>query len=191
VSSSSTRLSSGPETSSGSRAPTAPRRFCPPCSGARWPRAHPYTEVELTGISEWFVANASDDQLSFAPPFRRQEVEDINASVTVWGEVNTHAFTQVDAARQARWLEGRRVLGRRRRERWERGETRWCGLAYPTHGLAQDAQLTLADYEDFVFAACGVQDGGDPTRHWQSLSAENPRPRLVASARRAPALRGR
>jgi len=34
--------------------------------------------------------------------------------------------------------------------------TRWCVTRYPTHASAQEAKMSLEEYEDFLFAACCV-----------------------------------
>jgi len=34
--------------------------------------------------------------------------------------------------------------------------TRWVICRYPTHGAAQDAKMSLEEYEDFLFSACNI-----------------------------------
>ena len=46
---------------------------------------------------------------------------------------------------------------------------RWCGTIYPTHAHAQDADMSLVDYEEFFFGACHT-DKDDPASHWQDVS---------------------
>ena len=58
--------------------------------------------------------------------------------------------------------------------RWERistGDLAWCGTLYPSQGHAQDAEMSLAEFEDFVHGACHTHEGDDPIAHWQSVSA--------------------
>lgn len=64
--------------------------------------AHPYTTIGLEGLGEIFFKYASDAQLDYVPNVERQLVEDANARISVWTEVNTKAFTNIDPARQAR-----------------------------------------------------------------------------------------
>jgi aminopeptidase len=57
--------------------------------------------------------------------------------------------------------------------RWERisaGDLAWCGTLYPSQAHAQDAEMSLAEYEDFVHGACHTREGDDPIAHWQALS---------------------
>src|SRR5207244_3154241 len=40
----------------------------------------------------------------------------------------------------------------------------------PTHAHAQDAEMSLAEYEDFVFGACHVREDEDAAAHWREIS---------------------
>jgi aminopeptidase len=41
-------------------------------------------------------------------------------------------------------------------------------VLFPTNAHAQDAEMSLADYEDFVYRACLVNDG-DPVERWTAV----------------------
>ena len=59
--------------------------------------------------------------------------------------------------------------------RWQRisaGELAWCGTLMPTEAHAQDAEMSLSEYDDFVYGACHVRDYDDPIAHWESTSGE-------------------
>ncbi len=46
------------------------------------------------------------------------------------------------------------------------GELRWCYTEYPTYASAQEADMSLADYQDFVFTA-GKLNEPDPVACWK------------------------
>ncbi len=133
--------------------------------------AHPFTNVELDGIAEQLLAVGSDEQLVYLSPVDWHEVETLDASVTIWSEANTRSFSRADPRRQSRWIGARRELSKRRWDRIAAGEMRWCGTLQPTHAHAQDADMSLENYEAFVFAACQVERD-DPAGHWRLLSRE-------------------
>ena len=54
-------------------------------------------------------------------------------------------------------------------ERAARGEMNWCVTAFPCSALAQDADMSLADYEDFVYRA-GWMHLADPVAAWRSFA---------------------
>jgi aminopeptidase len=130
--------------------------------------AHAYTALDLGGLKEVLVEHGSDEQLSFVSPLELREMDAIEASITIWSETNTRSFTRADTDRRQRQLTAQRQVAIRRRDRIARGEHRWCGTLSPTQGHAQDADMSLEDYEDFVFRACHVLDE-DPVEHWRQV----------------------
>jgi aminopeptidase len=130
--------------------------------------AHAYTALDLGGLKEILVAYGSDEQLDFVSPMELREIDAIDASITVWSESNTRSFTRADTDRRQRQLTAQRQVAIRRRDRIASGEHRWCGTLSPTQGHAQDADMSLEDYEDFVFRACHVLDE-DPVDHWRQV----------------------
>jgi aminopeptidase len=130
--------------------------------------AHAYTALELGGLKEILVEHGSDEQLDFVSPIELREMDAIDASITIWSESNTRSFTRADTDRRQRQLTAQRQVAIRRRDRIASGEHRWCGTLSPTEGHAQDADMSLEDYEDFVFRACHVLDD-DPVEHWRQV----------------------
>jgi aminopeptidase len=131
--------------------------------------AHPYTNLDPDGILEQLLAIGSDEQLAYISPVEWKEMDTIDALVTIWSEANTRSLSRVDPARHSRHIAARRRLSNRRWERIARGELAWCGTLHPTAAHAQDAEMSLAEYEDFVFAACHA-DKEDPASHWREVA---------------------
>ena len=133
---------------------------------------YPYASVELESLPEILVAEGSGDQLDFVSPVAETEIERVDAIVTIWAERNTRAFTGADPARHQRLIAATRALTNRRWERISAGELRWCGALFPTPAHAQDAGMSLGDYERFVYRACHVDGDGDPVAHWRATQDE-------------------
>jgi len=49
------------------------------------------------------------------------------------------------------------------------GDLRWTLAPFPTNAFAQDAEMSLSEYEDFVYSAC-LPDMNDPVGYWQRFS---------------------
>ena len=60
------------------------------------------------------------------------------------------------------------------RKREQEGKFRWCSTLYPTSGYAQDAEMSLHDFEEFVFGVCFLNDA-DPIARWKELSVQQQR----------------
>jgi len=133
--------------------------------------AHAYTALNLSGLKELLVAHGSDEQLDFVSPIELRELDAIDASIFVWSESNTRSFSRADTERRQRQLAAQRQAAMRRRDRIASGELRWCGTLSPTNAHAQDAEMSLDEYEDFVFRACHVLDE-DPVAHWAGVGEQ-------------------
>jgi aminopeptidase len=134
--------------------------------------ANPRTRVEVEGIDVVAVREASDDQLTFVSDIDRFEIDHVDAIVTIWADRNTRALSQADPVRVSKKIASRRQLTNRLWERIDQGTAKWVGTRFPTDAHAQDAEMSLAEYEDFVYGACHVRGDEDPVAHWRAVSVE-------------------
>jgi aminopeptidase len=136
--------------------------------------AHPFLQVEPEEAEELLYAYASEVQLDYVPPFMKDMIEQIDASIGVWTDVNTKQLTSADPAKQSRRSVARRPLSDRLLERAAKKELRWTGTLYPTQAFAQDAEMSLREFEDFVYQACLVHEP-DPIKAWRTVSKKQQR----------------
>ena len=130
---------------------------------------HPQVRTEpLDGQDEALLLNGTDAQLDWVNPARIEEIERADVRIAIEADTNTRALTGVDPARQARHARARERLLKRFLERAAAGELRWSTTLYPTEAAAQDAQMSLSGYEDFVYRA-GFLDLDDPVGAWRQL----------------------
>jgi aminopeptidase len=134
--------------------------------------AHVRTRIDVEGLDVITVDEANDDQLVFVSEVERFEVEQVDAVMTIWADRNTRALSGADPARVSRRIGSRRELTKRFWERIDAGQAKWVGSRFPTEAHAQDAEMSLEEYEEFVYAACHVGPEEDPVAHWRNVSAE-------------------
>ena len=134
--------------------------------------ALPYVNVELEHLPEILVRDGSEEQLEFIPPAALGEIDMLDAIATIWAEGNTRALTGSQPDRHQRLLAAARTVTNRRWERISSGEMTWSGVLCPTPAHAQDAEMSVSDYESFVFRACHVDGEDDAVAHWQSTAAD-------------------
>jgi aminopeptidase len=144
---------------------------------------HAVVRASIDGTDEIFYKQATDEQLRFISPLQRHELETFDADLGVWANYNTRNLTGVDPQRQAMRREATRDLTRRFMERASTGALKWVGTQFPTHSDAQDAEMSLAEYEEFVFAAGRLHEP-DPVAAWQRVKAEQGRIIAGLSGRR-------
>ena len=129
---------------------------------------HPQVRVGLEGAAEALLAQGSDEQLEWVNPMRQEEFERADARILAEADSNTRHLSGIDPARQARMARSRERLRDRYLERAAAGELRSVITLYPTNAAAQDAHMSLSQYEDFVYRA-GLLDRDDPVAAWREL----------------------
>jgi len=133
---------------------------------------HAYANVALEGLAEILVAEGSKEQREFVSDLAYREVDRLDAEITIWSEANTKSFSRADPEARGQVYAAERSLVNRRWQRIGRGEMRWVGTVMPTNAHAQDAEMSLLEYEDFVFRACHVDGDQDPVAHWRAAAEE-------------------
>jgi aminopeptidase len=132
---------------------------------------HPYLQVGLGDVADLIYTYASDEQLDYVPQFEMAMVEEIDAHIHIWAEVNTRMLSNADPAKQARRRTARRPWVERFYDRVADKELKWVGTLHPTQASAMEAEMSLREYEDFVYGACLVHEP-DPIAAWKQLSKE-------------------
>jgi aminopeptidase len=130
---------------------------------------HPHIRTEpIDGEAEALLRLGTDAQLDWLNPARVADVERADVRMAIEAQPNTRALTEIDPSRQARRARAREPLLNRYFERTAAGELRSVVTLYPTNAAAQDADMSLVGYEDFVYRA-GFLDREDPVAEWQAL----------------------
>ncbi len=135
---------------------------------------HPMLRISLPGTAYTFYHHANDDQLRFIAPSEKLEVERINGRLFFWGGWNTKELTGIPPRKLALAGRARKPVFNRMLERIAKGSLRWCGTMFPTNSSAQDAEMSLEEYQDFVFTA-GMLDKKDPIAEWKKVSRRQAR----------------
>ena len=131
--------------------------------------ANPFYLPIVDDLIEIHLKYGSDEQLKFVPETLKYEAEHLDALMAVFGYDNTKFLSNTDPQRQALAQVARKSIFERILERTAKGEMRWCGTAYPLVSAAQDGEMSLTEYEDFVYTA-GALHLKDPVSHWKEVS---------------------
>ena len=131
-----------------------------------YPFCVPYTSDWVTSILQY--AKPEQYRPIYAPFKNMYETYDVR--IRILGETNTKELSQFGPEKVSRLYE---VYGKDLRivlDRAARGEMKWVGVLFPTNAYAQDANMSLAQYEDFVYDAC-MPDADDPIGYWKKIAA--------------------
>jgi aminopeptidase len=130
---------------------------------------HPHVRMGPEDLPEIMLKNATDEQLRYINPINLYEYEKIDASIGIWAEENTRSLTNCDPKKIGLTQTARKPLLELFMNRAAEGKLKWTGTQFPTQAAAQDAEMSLAEYEDFVYGA-GLLNHPDPVASWKQVS---------------------
>ena len=94
--------------------------------------------------------------------------------MVIEAESNTRELAGVDPERIARFRKTYGPLFKLFSDRVAKGELKWCLTVYPTEAAAQEANMSLNEYREFVFGA-GMLNQDDPVAYWKEEAARQKR----------------
>ncbi len=129
-----------------------------------YPLIMPNLDVEYI-----FFKYAKDHQLKFVAPFEKFRVENVDVHITVWCQPNPKVLTNIDPSKIKTHRASRREITEIFSKRAADGKLKWTLLPYPIDAQAQEANMSLEEYEEFVYGSCFV-DKKDPIVEWKKIS---------------------
>lgn len=132
---------------------------------------HPLVLTSFEGQEEIFYKNASTEQLKYQSPFLKYLYQNMDARIYIRGNYNTKGLTGVDPEKIKINTKANQEIMDIFMKRTGAGELHWNICQFPTLADAQEAQMSLAEYEEFVFKACHL-DKEDPVAYWEEFGNE-------------------
>ncbi|MBU7016767.1 MAG: aminopeptidase [Theionarchaea archaeon] len=111
----------------------------------------------------------TDRQLEHIHPLTRYTIEKSNILIRIKGDRNPKHLAGVNPEKIAKSTAPMIEIMDIMNERIKKGEFNWALVPYPTDALAQEASMSLLDYEDFVYRAC-FANKEDPKEEWKKIS---------------------
>lgn len=139
----------------------------------------PHVHLLPAAYNETLLTFAGDEQLKFSDPLDVAAMKLADVFIVVWAVANTRGLTNVDPKKQALRGKGRKrtldlMLKRGSLPKSDPKHLRSVGTGIPTQSSAQDAEMSLREYADFVFGA-GKLNERNPVAEWKKLSQRQQR----------------
>jgi aminopeptidase len=110
-------------------------------------RAYPLLQMSFELIGGPFAREAPVDMLRTAAPLQQRVWEEADAFIAIWSPENTREGSELSEERKAALQEASAPM----RERTMSMSAPWVIAEYPVLSGAQDAGMTLPQYEQFIF----------------------------------------
>ena len=123
---------------------------------------------DFEGLEELLFTYGTEKQITFASPFARFFYSEIDAIVQVYAETNVKRLSKVHPTKLKQHAASQREIVEIRSKRLLKPGCLSI-MPYPTQAFAQEAEMSLFEYQDFVAKACFL-DKKDPVEEWKDLS---------------------
>ena len=135
---------------------------------------HPSVMCQPADLQYVFYRHASEDQIQHEPVLFRQITEQFDAVIRIASDHNTKALSGIGSDKIARRQQATEELMATFMQRAADDELSWVLAQFPTHACAQEAEMSLTEYQEFFVEACKL-DSDDPLGEWQEVHDEQER----------------
>ena len=136
---------------------------------------HPHPMIAFPGMmpfsqEEFYLTYARETQLDFVPTFYKLAYDQFESRIRIHSSTNTRGTTSINPAKVQRRNKATSTITESQMRRGGEGKFKWVTTLYPTDAYAQDAAMSLKEYEDFVFGAVHANED-DPIAFWESTAS--------------------
>lgn len=125
---------------------------------------YPLLRMSFADQDEIYFKHAQTVQLKYLHPSRISDNKVADAFLYIDASGNTKGMSGVDLSKQALSSKAAGPLRKLRHNK------KWAITLFPTAAFAQDAEMSLTDFEDFVYGAMFC-DKADPVAEWMKIKA--------------------
>ncbi|MFW9972554.1 MAG: aminopeptidase, partial [Candidatus Odinarchaeota archaeon] len=131
---------------------------------------HPLLIPFIEGQEELLFKFASEEQLSYVDNVRKMINKEFDCMIAIGADYNTKNLSLIDPQ-----LISKRYGSPKLKELWDlfydrvaNKEARWVGIPFPCHSFAQDANMDLFSYTNFIEKALFL-DKENAILEWQNI----------------------
>ena len=130
--------------------------------------AWPEIKLIIPEENKLFIDNASKEALNQSSPITELVYNTFDAYLYIRAPFNMREDQNNDKDKTAIKTKSNGILNKVFSERTANGTLKRCICQFPTNAGAQEAGMSLSDYEDFIYNACKLYDV-NPKEAWESL----------------------
>ena len=132
---------------------------------------NPFVQMGSNALDKNRYQYSSDEQLKWVSPLEKMVINEIDAMINLVATTNTRTLTSIDPSKQQMFQLAHRELMETYMRRAAEGTLKWVVTQYPCPAYAQEADMSLDEYADFVFSTTFI-DQDDPIIAWNKLHDE-------------------
>ncbi len=131
---------------------------------------HPLLLVGVEGIKELNYKYASEEQLQYVDPVIIKTIKEFDVYIEIAGDYNTRKLSMVDPKliSKSKGSPANREIWETLMSRLGSRELKYLALPFPCNSLAQEANMDLFSYFEFIKGALFL-DKEDPVKEWLKI----------------------
>ena len=130
--------------------------------------AFPHVDLAFRGKTKIYFDHANNDQLQAVSGVQRHIIEHYDAYLTIRAPYNLREENNINPEKRTMKALSGRELNQIFSQRTAEGTMVRTLCQYPTQASAQEAGMSLEEYQQFVFSACHLFDD-DPAASWMKI----------------------
>jgi aminopeptidase len=130
--------------------------------------------MQMQGMAKTMFSVSDDEQLQKISPFQKMAMEEFDAFLVIRAPYNLREDQGIDPAKLKKRSEATKALNKVYFERTGNGSLKRSLCQFPTQASAQEAGMSLEEYQHFVFNACKLYEE-DPRAAWLEVRKEQQR----------------
>jgi aminopeptidase len=130
--------------------------------------ALPQVMINSEELKEILLKGGSEEQIKYVPDSVKKAFKTVDVLLSLFGGANTRMLSNVAPEKLKLEAQGFSEITRIFFERVAKKELRWCGTMFPNQADAQEANMSISDYEDFVYGASYI-DSKDTIAEWKEI----------------------
>ncbi len=128
----------------------------------------PYFSLEIANTADSFYNLSNKEQLSHINALEEVALKHFDCYLVIRAPFNLRAIQHCDQEKINVYNQARQGLNAIYFERTGNGSLKRCLCQFPTNASAQEAGMSLNDYENFVYKACGLFED-NAIEYWQNI----------------------
>jgi aminopeptidase len=128
-------------------------------------RTTPYHLSGFDGLDYVLLSEGNDEQLGHVDMFVKRVMAEFDVFIFIEGRSNTKSLTTIDPSRMQLRTRAHADVVKTFSARSASGDLRWVYTLYPTQAYAQDGEMSLTEFEDYVYSTT-YADVDDPVGEW-------------------------
>ncbi len=129
---------------------------------------YPVVRMGCEGLNEIFIKNATDEQLEYIDPMTELEYDKAKNLISIGAPLNVKNMAKANSKKLAKRSSTMKRLSEKMLKRSAEGDLKWVIADFPTNALAQEANMSLEEYTEFLIKACYLHLD-NPVEKWQEI----------------------